>query len=347
MNITTTELEAIRDNDPDFFDGNYSDNKKQDFLYKAIALGKLDIIKHFLEQGVQVVNGQCICELVEKNKKVKILQYLEGAGVDIMPGSGMPFLRACVANKPENAAFLAPKIEDDCNGIYLTLNIVTLRDKSDEGKQPLKKFEDILNIILKKSSAKTLNKVLNIKNHSPNSSDNNMYVAGLFLQMDKTLEEKSEILNNAVEQGKFNIIKLYMDNGIEVTRSVSLLGLSKSPSVEILEYLERKEVDLSANEHALLFQSLKDKNPVVAEFLAPKIQNDKTYTLNAAKLTIDNFDPVNNPDLFKIVLKNISSTELDSILATLNDSNKKTSVFNVYLSTQLGDINRPQKALKI
>jgi hypothetical protein len=347
MNITPTQLEAIRDNDPDFFDEEYTDSQKQDFLYKSIALGKLDVIKHFVEQGVKVTNGRCIWELAEKNKKVKILQYLEGAGIDIMPDGGMPFLRACVANKPENAAYLAPKLEYDCSGMYLTLNIVALRDKFDEQKASLNKFEAVLNIILEKSSANTLNKVLNIKNHSPNSNANSLYISNLFLKMDKSIEEKSEVLNNAVQYGKFDIIKLYMESGIEITRNVGLLGLSKSPSVEILEYLESKQVDLTIDGHALLLQSLKDKNAVVAEFLAPKVKSDSDSVLEAVKLTVLNFEPINHPELFQILLKNISSTQLEDILTNVTDANKKTSVFNSYLSTQLGDIDRPKKTIKI
>lgn len=347
MNITPKELEAIRDNDPDFFDGNYTDDKKENFLYKAIALGKLDIIKHFVQQGVKIKNGNCICELVEKSNKVKILKYLEESGFDIAPNGGMPFLRACAANKADSADYLSHKIEYNSRAIAISLNVVVLRDKHKENKDSLNSFEKVLEIILKKSSGNTLNSILNIKTNNPKSDNNNLYVAGLFLNMDKPLLDKSEVLNNAIEKGKFNIIKLYMENGIKITKDTSLLELIKSPSIEIFEYLESKGVDLTTHNHSLLLQSIKDKNLVVAQFLLPKAENNKNVILNAAQLTIENFMPEDNPLLFKTLFKNISSSDLESISINIKDSVKKTSILNAYLSCHLDEKNKLKKLIKI
>ena len=180
------EIKAIQNNDENYFDGKYSEKQKQGFLRDSVARGKLNIIKFFMEQGVELspeVYGNCIDSLVQKNKKVRVLEYLHSRGVDMTPENTMGLMRAAIALSVENTQYLAQFVPYDHNGIYLTLNCIVKRDNFSEKKLPLVKYEPILNILLQKCSSELLKKIMDIKGQSSKDEENNKYIFNLHLAL--------------------------------------------------------------------------------------------------------------------------------------------------------------------
>ena len=187
------QLEAIKDNEPDYFDGEYSQKQKEGFLVESIRRGKLDVIKHFMEQGVTLspqIFGQCIDSLAEKKKKVKVLEYLHSQGIDMSPDNNMGILKSATALSIENTEYLAKFVPFDHNGIWLTLNCIVKRDNFSEKELPLVNYEPILNILLQKCSSETLKRVLDVKGQSSRDDENNKYVFNLHLALQLSDDKK-------------------------------------------------------------------------------------------------------------------------------------------------------------
>ena len=188
------QLNAIKDNDPDYFDRQYSQKQKKGFLVESIRHGKLDVIKFFMEQGVELspeVYGNCIDSLVQKNKKVIVLEYLHSRGVDMTPENTMGLMRAAIALSVENTQYLAQFVPYDHNGIYLTLNCIVKRDNFSEKKLPLVKYEPILNILFQKCSSELLKKIMDIKGQSSKDEENNKYIFNLHLALQLPDDKKN------------------------------------------------------------------------------------------------------------------------------------------------------------
>jgi hypothetical protein len=177
------ELEAIQDNDADYFDGKYSETQKQGFLRESIARGKLDVIKLFVEQGVPLVNTTCLDSLAKKKKKVKIFEYLHSKGIDVAVRGNFPLREACRYLSVENADYLQQFSVQDSFVYTRTLTDIIYRDSNTQQTVPIHKFEPILHILLNKISCEKLNDVLNIKDGNTFylAEENKKYILNLYL----------------------------------------------------------------------------------------------------------------------------------------------------------------------
>lgn len=163
-------------------------------------------------------------------------------------------------------------------------------------------------------------------------------------------EVKQHILNYAVSLGKIDIIKLYMEQGIKLTSSSSLLDLMrKNSKLDTLEYLESKQVNF--DDSVLLLAAIKEKKLKFAQFISPKITDCDTYTLKTIiQSCIENFDDMQKATkVFDCFLKKISSEDLNNSFSEMSDKFKeqKTFVFNQFLKINLPEHQIKTKKIKI
>lgn len=187
--LTTSEKEAINDSDIEFFEKtNFSQEKKENFLYCAVATDRLEVIKYFMEQGITIKNGQCICELFKKKTKQATIDYLESMNVDFNHRGGMALCDAANANNVRGVKFMIKNFpEIDNQGIVNTLNLVFINHAGN-----LKKCEEIVNILLSKLSFNKLNYFLDLfKGKSVKNYDiNKKYLLNQYLNL--SLEDENK-----------------------------------------------------------------------------------------------------------------------------------------------------------
>ena len=188
--LTKSEKEAINDSDLEFFEEtNFSREKKEKFLYCAVATDRLEVIKYFMEQGIKITNGECICSLFGKKTKQATIDYLESMNVDFNHRGGMALLYAAKANNVRGVKFMSKNFtETDMQEIINTLNVVFV-----EHKEKIEKCEEVLNILLPKLSFNRLTIFLDkfstqgLKNYDTNKK----YILNQYLSLSLKDENKS------------------------------------------------------------------------------------------------------------------------------------------------------------
>ena len=173
--------------------------------------------------------------------------------------------------------------------------------------------------------------------------DNNI---DYFLENNFDYVTKTHILNQAVSLGKLDIIKIYMEQGLQITNSYSLVELmSLKRKVDILQYLDSKGVNLTDNTHICFSASIKAKNIPFAEYLAPKINdNDDFVVTNAITEICKDFDFSKSKKLIKILVKKISSPVFHSTLNNIYGAeDKKTQLLEMFLKENLAEKSQIKK----
>lgn len=168
MYFNSTEIKKlIREKDLEALDnkiGNneFSDKKASEILDFAIELHDLEVTKYYLDKGVKVGNSQHIAEAAGKRNSTKIFELLEKHDIDILPGHGIPLLRAVGGKKDKVVEFFVQRIEFQ-NAYYLCLNVMYGQKVDEFRKSKTLQFSDVENKILKclfkKADAETFEKL--------------------------------------------------------------------------------------------------------------------------------------------------------------------------------------------
>jgi hypothetical protein len=154
FNLTKEQSRRVKDNNLDYFqDNNFYPEIKQNILNYAVSLNKIDIIKYYMEQGVQVTSDKAISDLMRKNAKIDTLQYLESKGVEV--ATTVFLLVAIKAQNLKFSQYLAPKVND-----FDDFTLKTAIKFSIEYFFDLPKAHKVFDCLLKKVSSEDFNQLL-------------------------------------------------------------------------------------------------------------------------------------------------------------------------------------------
>ncbi|MBC7474329.1 MAG: hypothetical protein H7263_08565 [Candidatus Sericytochromatia bacterium] len=154
FNLTKEQSRRVKDHNLDYFkDNNFCPETKQNILNYAVRLGKIDIIKYYIEQGVKVTSSSAISDLMRRNAKIDTLEYLESKGVEI--ATNVFLLVAIKAQNLKFSQFLAPKVTD-----FDSFSLKTSIKFSIESFLDLPKASKVFDCLLKKISSEDLNQLL-------------------------------------------------------------------------------------------------------------------------------------------------------------------------------------------
>ena len=153
-NLTKEQARRVKDHNLDYFkDNNFYPEIKQNILNYAVSLGKIDIIKYYMEQGVKVTSSLATSDLMRRNAKIDTLEYLESHGVEI--ATNVFLLVAIKAQNLKFSQFLAPKVTD-----FDSFSLKTSIKFSIESFLDLPKASKVFDCLLKKISSEDLNQLL-------------------------------------------------------------------------------------------------------------------------------------------------------------------------------------------
>lgn len=149
----------IREKDLDTLDnkiGNseFSNKKASEILDFAIELHDIEVVQYYLDKGVKVGNPQHIADAAGKRNSIKIFELLERYEVDILPGNGIPLLRAVSGKKDKVVDFFVKRI-DLQNAYYLCLNVLYGEKLEEVRKTKTLSFSEVEDKILKCLLTKT------------------------------------------------------------------------------------------------------------------------------------------------------------------------------------------------
>lgn len=165
-----------------------------------------------------------------------------------------------------------------------------------------------------------------------------------FQDGDFSLAQKCEFLHLAIEHGKINLIKLFMESGAIITNPQCIENLmGKHRKVDILIYLDSKNVDLSQHGHAPFVKAVGAKNIKYAQYLGKKIDEIDLQSMKISLATIirkfnNNISEVK--PILEVVLKKLSSDTVTRMLDSdqfEGSSDTRNYIMNEFLKVSLSD----------
>lgn len=176
MNLTKYQARMVKDHNLDYFkDNDFSPDLKQLVLNYAVSLAKINIIQHYMEQGIKLTQSAPLIDLMRKNAKIDTLQYLQTKGVNF--DDSVLLISAIKEKKLKFAQFIVPQITNWENS---SLKIAI--KSSIESFDDLNQANKLINTLLKNISSELINELLD-EISDPRLNDKKTFLLNQFLKI--------------------------------------------------------------------------------------------------------------------------------------------------------------------